>query len=115
MKVTGPPCPCPVCGHVHPSYEFTSPHSSGRGGGRASLARPEAIFKMNMSKEDVDSAIYGDLWKSLVPHLPCRPIPEQELARIHGNPLSGWGQTETPKPSIGMLLIAGLAVAVLFG
>jgi hypothetical protein len=70
---------------------------------------------MNMSKQDIDSSIYGDLWKSLVPNLPCRPMPEQELARIHGNPLSGWGQAEATKPSIGILLIAGLAVAVLFG
>src|SRR5271157_2435573 len=90
MKVTGPPCPCHICGQVHASFEFTSPHSAGRGGGRASIAKPAAIFKMNMSKSDVDSAIYGDLWKSLIPNLPCRPIPEEELAKLHGNP--GLGQ-----------------------
>ena len=95
MQITLPPCPCPICGNIHPSWMYTSAHSV-HGAGRGSISKPTEQFKLNMTAEDLKSSIYGPLWASLIPDLrACRPVEAQHADSIFYRN-RGFGQTDDP-------------------
>ena len=98
MRVTLPPCPCPICGNVHPAWMFTSAHSV-HGAGRGSISRPIDQFKLNMTAKEIESSVYGPLWESLIPGFnACKPLRAQHLDSIFYRN-RGFGQTDVTPSS----------------
>jgi len=108
MQVTRPPCPCPICGRVHTAWALTN-RASMYGAGN----KPSTMFSMTMSPDQINSAIYGPMWKALDPSLKCQPISQEQLKMFHRG--SQMGQTSagtgaTPVGWIALIIVVALAV-----
>jgi len=104
-----PPCPCPVCGQVHPHFSSSSPLAI-HGAGRPTSCISQSPYAMHMTPDEMDTMIYGPMWQKIYPNRRCRVVsahPHQGLYRG----MSGFGD-ETKKKLIPILAIVAFLALI---
>ena len=100
MNVPLPPCPCPICGQIHPHFISGSPHSI-HGAGRATKCSPHSQYKMHMTPGEMDSMIYGPMFQSMFPNSPCRVVSAHPGTHAVTNGVRSGQPATTPASGLG--------------
>lgn len=100
MNIPLPPCPCPVCGQIHPHFVSGSPLSA-HGAGRATQCVPHSRFRMHMTPEEEESMIYGPMFQRMFPGTPCRVVSAHPGAHPVTNGVQAGQAARTPAYGMG--------------